>query len=279
MDTVGARLKNVRLEKGLTLDDVHKNTKINLSILRAIEEDNIIGFSPVYIKGFIKIYCRFLGVEPRDFIPDYKDHSGEARIAPQESPLLKNAAKPALLKRLVVFKSRFFKLAYLFRAKIAVFVALFVVAFTLFKLGKIISSKRGAVKEKSAPVAQVADEPVSRKAAQSPQKTKSKVSQPGKGSAKTAPDQKSSVSSGVRLTVRAKENCWLTIRADGKVVFQRILEKGRSEVWQAKEKIELSAGNAAAVELEVNGQMFSSLGRRGQALKNVIITKEGLNAP
>src|SRR3989338_7892361 len=73
MESAGAKLKSARLQKGLSLEEAHKKTKIHLNILKAIEEDSLINFSPVYIKGFLKIYCKFLGVDPRDCMPDYKE--------------------------------------------------------------------------------------------------------------------------------------------------------------------------------------------------------------
>ncbi len=73
MESAGARLKKLRLQKGLSLEEVHKQTKIHLDILKAIEEDSLVNFSPVYIKGFLKIYCKFLGVDPRDCVSDYKE--------------------------------------------------------------------------------------------------------------------------------------------------------------------------------------------------------------
>jgi hypothetical protein len=82
---------------------------------------------------------------------------------------------------------------------------------------------------------------------------------------------------GIRLVIQAKENCWVRLTADGRVIFQNILRKGRSETWQAKDKIELSLGNAGVVVLEVNGKVMPSLGRKGQTIKNIVITaKEGL---
>jgi hypothetical protein len=80
-----------------------------------------------------------------------------------------------------------------------------------------------------------------------------------------------------RLTIRAKENCWIQVKIDGRVVFQNILIKGRSETWQAKNRIELSLGNAGVVDLEANGKFISNLGKRGQPLKNILISKEGLS--
>ena len=60
MESIGARLKKIRLEKGLTLEDAHKQTRIHLNILKAIEEDSLINISPIYIRGFLKNYFKFL---------------------------------------------------------------------------------------------------------------------------------------------------------------------------------------------------------------------------
>ena len=58
MESPGARLKKIRLEKGISLEEVHKKTRIHLDLLKAIEEDSLINLSPVYTKGFLKIYCQ-----------------------------------------------------------------------------------------------------------------------------------------------------------------------------------------------------------------------------
>jgi hypothetical protein len=81
---------------------------------------------------------------------------------------------------------------------------------------------------------------------------------------------------GIRISINAIDDCWIQLKVDGKTVFQNILKKGRFESWQAKEKIELSLGSAGAVQLEVNGKLIPPLGRRGQVLKNIVITKDGL---
>jgi hypothetical protein len=74
--------------------------------------------------------------------------------------------------------------------------------------------------------------------------------------------------------IRARENCWIKAKVDGKVVFADILKKGRFESWQGKEKIELSLGNAGGIDLQLNDKLISPLGRKGQAIKHLVITKE-----
>jgi cytoskeletal protein RodZ len=75
IELIGERLKKIRQEKGLTLEDLHKKTKVHLNILKAIEGEALTNLSPIYLKGFIKIYCKALGLEPKDYLPDYKESS------------------------------------------------------------------------------------------------------------------------------------------------------------------------------------------------------------
>ena len=69
------------------------------------------------------------------------------------------------------------------------------------------------------------------------------------------------------------------MKIDGQTIFRNVLKKGHFEYWEAKKEIEFSLGNAGGVDVEVNGKLFSPLGRRGQVIKNIKITKEGLAVP
>ena len=255
MESAGARLKKIRLEKGITLEDIQRATKINANVLKAIEGDSFTNLSPVYLKGFLKIYCKYLGVGPDEYIFGPKDlqaESGEGTPASRE--IREKPKKSACLLKSACTKVLTFKpsekLKKLFRSA---FFAL-IIWVVLFNLGKFISSRKKAHLAKKA-------EAVAVKPAQ-PQINEIKPEVP--------------LSSGIQLVVMARQNCWMSVKVDGKVVFQRVLEKGIDESWQAKKKIELSLGNAGGVELEVNGELFKNLGRRGQVIKNILITKEGL---
>jgi len=45
MESNGQRLKKLRLEKGLSLEEVQKKTKVHFNILKAIEGDSISNLS------------------------------------------------------------------------------------------------------------------------------------------------------------------------------------------------------------------------------------------
>lgn len=275
MESRGTRLKKIRLEKGLTLEEVQKKTKIHLNILEAIEGDSLTNLSPIYLKGFFKIYCKFLEVDPKEYIEDYKEPSYKVS---EKAKAVAKQVKPAENK--LVFKVPSIKLPsfHLSKKVINTFIvaaAAIISLLILFNFGKLLINKIKSLPKKRVHSVTSPQQKETKKPLKS-EKTKSvaAVTALKPLNPETVP-QKEPIS-GIRLGIRSRENCWVSLKVDGKLVFQRVLEKGRFESWQAKNKIELSLGNAGVVELEVNGQLFSNLGRKGQALKNILITKEGL---
>jgi len=240
---LGSKLKQVRESKGISLEDVQSETKIPIDILRSIERDETIRkLSPIYLKGFLKIYAKFLGVE---LTAEKKTYSVPSSFEPEKktSAFKKQELKISLAK----------KIDYVQWIKILVtFVILLALIIFALKLSH---------KKKSQPLPE-----------QETSVQKVIVSKPAKTLKSTAK------LSQIKLSVRAKENTWLHVKRDGKIVFYQILRKGTSKSWIAKERFELSVGNAAAIELWFNDKIISPLGRRGQALKDVVITKDGLSA-
>ena len=68
-DTLGERLRASRKAKGRTLDDANRDTKSAVSVLESLEDDNFDSFeSDVYLKGFVRSYAEYVGVDPNDAI-------------------------------------------------------------------------------------------------------------------------------------------------------------------------------------------------------------------
>ena len=63
MKTVGSILKEARVYKGLSLDQVEKDTKIRAKFLDSLENDDYTSLPSVsYAKGFVKNYSEYLGL-------------------------------------------------------------------------------------------------------------------------------------------------------------------------------------------------------------------------
>lgn len=70
---VGAKLKEARLEKGLSLDTLQETTKIQKRYLIAIEEGNLqILPGKFYARAFIKEYATAVGLDPNELLEEYK---------------------------------------------------------------------------------------------------------------------------------------------------------------------------------------------------------------
>lgn len=63
MQTVGQLLKSARLEKGLSLEQIERATKIKKRLLEALEKGNYQKLPPsTFVKGFIRNYGNYLGL-------------------------------------------------------------------------------------------------------------------------------------------------------------------------------------------------------------------------
>lgn len=63
----GADLKQIRMELGVTVEQISEETKIRHDHLRNIEEDRVALLpAAIFLKGFVKSYLKYLYLEPAD---------------------------------------------------------------------------------------------------------------------------------------------------------------------------------------------------------------------
>lgn len=87
MLSVGQRLKEARVKKGLTLEDVAKATKIRMSFLSALENGEYGKLpSSAYAAGFVGNYADFLGFPREKILAIFRreyDENAVFRVLPQ----------------------------------------------------------------------------------------------------------------------------------------------------------------------------------------------------
>ena len=70
---LGARLKEARLQKGYSLDDLQEITKIQKRYLVGIEEGNYASMpGSFYVRAFIKQYAEAVGLNPNEILQQYQ---------------------------------------------------------------------------------------------------------------------------------------------------------------------------------------------------------------
>ena len=78
MSSLGIRLRELRLAKGVSLDDIARSTRVGRRHLEALESDSWGELpSPVFVKGFIRAYCEFLEASPDETLGLYREATGE----------------------------------------------------------------------------------------------------------------------------------------------------------------------------------------------------------
>ena len=70
----------------------------------------------------------------------------------------------------------------------------------------------------------------------------------------------------VVLAARFTDRCWTSAIADGKTVYEGIPKIGETLTWEAERQIIVNLGNAAAVEISLNGQPQGKMGERGDVV-------------
>ncbi len=85
MDEIGQILREARENKGLSLDDVQAQIRINTRYLEALEAgDYAVLPTPVHVRGFLKNYARYLGLDPQPLLDRY--NTGQPFRAVQLNP-------------------------------------------------------------------------------------------------------------------------------------------------------------------------------------------------
>lgn len=70
----GARLRRSRLARGIEIEAIANVTKVNPTYLRFLEEDRFDALpAPVYVRGFVDAYARYLGLEARSIAASYME--------------------------------------------------------------------------------------------------------------------------------------------------------------------------------------------------------------
>ena len=71
MQTIGERLEEARKRKGISVREAAELTKIRGDYLQKFESNTFdIGLPPLYVRGFIRTYAKFLELDPERIIGD-----------------------------------------------------------------------------------------------------------------------------------------------------------------------------------------------------------------
>ncbi len=91
----GPGLRAAREARNVSLEEVAKQLRIDVTLVRALEEDDYSKFAaPIYVTGYLRGYARMLGLAPESFIEAYQN-LGAAAPSLERVAHLENQPQPS----------------------------------------------------------------------------------------------------------------------------------------------------------------------------------------
>ena len=81
------------------------------------------------------------------------------------------------------------------------------------------------------------------------------------------PTVRATPAEGLELFAHVSERTWLEVFTDDEQAFVGLLEPDDDRAWQAQSRIRMTVGNAAGLEITVNGQRLGLLGEKDEVLQ------------
>jgi cytoskeleton protein RodZ len=298
LPSFGAKLKQEREKRKMTLEEISVSTKIGTRMLQALEEDkfNVLP-GGIFNKGFVRAYSRVVGLDEEQTVAEYMQASGDAppprteTVSPddrarvdtgrehQENVNRLEASAGASPRQLPwgLFAAGLLLVALVLslwshrRREQVSLPAPVSASETASSVG--MPSGAGDTSGASSPTASSAQpSPASTQPGVLPAPRRTSVSSgsPASSAGQKSQDQRSqdaviapALNPGeFSVAIHAREDSWISINADGKTSSE-LLAAGSDRAIRARKEIIARVGNAGGVDLRFNGKKIDTGGQFG----------------
>jgi cytoskeleton protein RodZ len=236
------RLRRAREKAGLSIEELSSRTKIQISLLEAIEAGNFERVpGGLFVRGFLRAYAREVGLDPEGVVTQYLEeyevlppapveevHAGHVNVAQEEDDTGR------------VWSWR------------KVWPAAFIAGVLIAVLSSVGDSPSTAPAPEPATVGTTGQSPAP---------------------AAATPAQALPRPSELTLVIRAKRPVWVAVMADGHKSIYRVLQADERATVHAREQIAARIGDAEAFEYTINGMPGKPLGAAAE-VKDIVITPD-----
>jgi cytoskeleton protein RodZ len=238
---IGASLKEARTKRGLTTADVVKELRLRERYLNALEEEHWDQLpAEAYVKGFLRMYAEFLGLNGSLYIDEYNArfaHREEEPFVPEPQAIRHERRRPRGVVRTVL--------------AVAV-VGTAVAGLAAWQLGGSPDANTPLPKPVVARNAAPASTPVAKK--------KSKPVAPARPTF---------------AVISANARCWLQARAGGPhgaLIYEGTLTAGSTKKFSLSRTVWVRMGNPLALAITVGGRPVSGLSANPS---NLLLSRRG----
>lgn len=237
MENIGDSLRQARIERNISLEEVEKNTKIRKVYLEALENEkwNVIP-GAVYTRGFLRTYAKYLGLDEKEYLtglsyvfaPQNETATLPEKIELPGRPKRKNAVFLGIIAILILFASQYLYTHFLNPPA------------EINQPRQESANNSGIIQESPNPK----DSPL-----------------------ETQPSKEEVLLTSFALNIQVLQNkCWMEIRSDGILLYEGTLRKGEEKTFADLKHVSFRLGNAGDTVVSINENILPDLGKSGEVV-------------
>jgi hypothetical protein len=259
---LGRYLRESREAKEITLEDAVVALRIRRNVLEAFERGEFdLSDSPVRLRGMLRNYARYLGLEEDRVLQYYEaahDKRRKGRFFQHEPHIEPIAPKritdtpPTLPAVKLPTSSRVGGILRNLAMLLVSIAALLVIGYVIFNMLEFEEVAEQATATEGTVTITPTNTPSLEPRATVPSQT---------------PDRLALGLVGIQVIVEMEQRSWMRVRVDGQDIYTGILEPNLIQTYEGSTLVEILAANAAALRITYNGVEQQSYGARGQQVE------------
>ncbi|CUS26571.1 transcription regulation protein [Paucilactobacillus oligofermentans DSM 15707 = LMG 22743] len=259
---IGRKLRDARVAKGLTLDDLQQTTKIQKRYLIAIEDEKFDELpGDFYVRAFIKQYAEKVGLDGENLLQEFNEQLPDVHTAEYEEKITEN--QPTRSSKTKTASGLDNLRQYIPTVIVVVIVVAILGAIWLTAIHSRSSEKSTNADSSSVSVSSDSTKKYSssaKKASSDKEKSSTsslKVSSTSLTTSAATFNVTGKSSKGYTLNLGATEQSWLQVTSNGSTLYSGTLESGDSKnvkVDSSATSIVLSVGNGDGTKVKLNGK-------------------------
>jgi cytoskeletal protein RodZ len=284
MESLGDYLKQARKKKGLSLEKVASQTRIQKHHLHALETEDFANLpAKVFAKGFVRSYAKALDLDEEQALQHFLETSGTfyEQLQPEQSQphvqiKLDAAPRQSINWSLVVG-------ALVLIAVGAVWYGLSKQHETPIALSEPEASTPIEPAEPPIPLTPTPPEsstqetpaqsppvpPIPASSSPTPEPVAPTSAEPVPQTLAPHPTNEATDAGPHTLEIEATQLTWVVVQSDQQAPKEALLQPGQRISWKANKQFQLTLGNAAGVVVRLNGQPQGPFGKSGQVVRNI----------
>jgi cytoskeletal protein RodZ len=260
MNPLFEELRNARLARGLSLEEIEEKTRISVQLLSALEEGRISALPQPYVRAFLREYAEAIGLDGTQMVKRFAEMTG----TPPPPPLPTFGEQSDVVTAPSDARTSSGSLGLRPWTKIALGSAAL--------LGMLIVVWLLIPKEEPRPAREIPFERAVREAEQ-----RVPASTPPAPSSSIVPPP--AAGDSLILFARTSDSVWLEITIDSQKPQSWFLYANREVRWKAREQFTVTTGNAGGIQFKLDNKDLQSIGKAGEVVRNVKISRAGVVIP